>query len=109
MTITPSPRLAAAGVTELQNGGSDTFIQGLGRCIGPLVKLHKATAAQGPLAGGGGGGGHGPALDLAMLLARKATREFFLADGSYDHRRFGPARSHCCCVPHIHSITESPL
>ena len=41
-------RLATAGVTELQGGGAETFIAGLGRAIGPLVKLYRATLALKP-------------------------------------------------------------
>ena len=48
----------------------DSFIEGLARAIGPLVKYHRAT-------------GHGPALQLATLLKDKAIAEAFLPDGAY--------------------------
>jgi hypothetical protein len=60
-----------------------TFISGLARSIGPLVKYYRAT-------------GHGPALELAIVLKEKAVREFFAKDGSYDGERFGT---------HAHSVT----
>ena len=40
----------------------------------------------------------GEALDLALLLARKATTEFFLDDGSYDAERFGGHTHSTTCV-----------
>ena len=40
----------------------------------------------------------GEALDLALLLARKATTEFFLEDGSYDAERFGGHTHSTTCV-----------
>ncbi len=60
-----------------------TFVWGLARSIGPLVKLYRAT-------------GHAPALELALVLADKATAEFYREDGAYDHRTFGT---------HTHSAT----
>lgn len=48
---------------------SPTFITGLGRAIGPLVKLYRTT-------------GHGRALELAVVLKDKAVGEFFLPDGA---------------------------
>ncbi len=60
-----------------------TFVEGVGRAIGPLTKLHQAT-------------GSGDALELAQDLAAHATERFFLADGSYDADRLGA---------HTHSTT----
>lgn len=60
-----------------------TFIVGIARAIGPLVKLYRATA-------------YGPALELAEILKEKALAEFFQADGSYDREKFGT---------HTHSTT----
>ena len=62
-----------------------TFITGLGRAIGPLVKYYRAT-------------GHGPALELAVLLKEKAVAAYFLADGSYDRERFGEHTHSTTCV-----------
>ena len=49
---------------------ASTFLNDLGRSIGPLVKYYRAT-------------GYGPALDLAALLKEKAVDEFFPSDGDY--------------------------
>ena len=62
-----------------------TFITGIARAIGPLVKYFRAT-------------GSGKALELASLLAEKATSEFFLADGSYDREKFGVHTHSTTCV-----------
>ena len=60
-----------------------TFVEGVGRAIGPLTKLYGAT-------------GSGAALETAQDLAAHATERFFLADGSYDADRLGA---------HTHSTT----
>ena len=62
-----------------------TFIVGLARAIGPLVKLHRTTGCTG-------------ALDLALELAQKATDEFFLPDGGYDRDDFGAHTHSTTCV-----------
>ena len=62
-----------------------TFITGLGRAIGPLVKYYRAT-------------GYGPALELAVLLKEKAVADYFLADGGYDAGRFGEHTHSTTCV-----------
>ena len=74
-------RLAGLGLAD--QGWSGTFITGIGRCIGPLVKLHRGT-------------GSAAALSLAKLLAEKALDEFFTTDGAYDGEAFGT---------HVHSTT----
>ena len=61
-----------------------TFIIGLGRSIGPLVKYFRATS-------------HAPALDLAIVLKEKAL-EFFGVDGSYDREAFGSHTHSTTCV-----------
>ena len=61
------------------------FLIGEARAIGPLVKLYRAT-------------GHGPALELAMILAEKVVGEFFLADGHYDPNTFGGHTHSTTCV-----------
>ncbi len=60
-----------------------SFISGLARAIGPLVKYYRAT-------------GSSRALELAIVLKEKAIREFFLGDGSYNPDTFGT---------HVHSVT----
>ena len=62
-----------------------TFIAGLARAIGPLVKLHRHTGCAG-------------ALDLALELADKATNEFFLPSGAYDRETFGAHTHSTTCV-----------
>ena len=62
-----------------------TFITGLGRAIGPLVKYYRAT-------------GYGPALELAIVFKEKAVADYFLADGSYDTDRFGDHTHSTTCV-----------
>lgn len=47
-----------------------TFITGLARAMGPLVKFYRAT-------------GYGPALELAIALKEHALEGFFPEDGSY--------------------------
>jgi len=61
------------------------FIMGLGRAIGPLVKLHRHTGCPG-------------ALELALALADKATDEFFLPSGAYDRETFGGHTHSTTCV-----------
>ncbi len=63
----------------------NTFITGVARAIGPLVKYFRAT-------------GSGKALELASLLAEKATSEFYLPDGSYDREKFGAHTHSTTCV-----------
>ena len=62
-----------------------TFIIGLARAIGPLVKLHRHTGCRG-------------ALELALALAGKATSEFFVASGAYDRESFGGHTHSTTCV-----------
>ncbi len=62
-----------------------TFITGVGRAIGPLVKYYRAT-------------GSGKALELASLLAEKAASEFFVPDGAYDREKFGVHTHSTTCV-----------
>ena len=63
---------------------STTFIRGVARAIGPLVKYYRAT-------------GYGRALELAVVLKQKAITEAFTEDGSYDRDIFGT---------HVHSTTS---
>ena len=62
-----------------------TFIRGVGRAIGPLVKYYRAT-------------GYGPALELAIRLKDKAVTDHFTPDGSYSTERFGPHTHSTTCV-----------
>ena len=63
--------------------GDSTFIAGLARAMGPLVKLYQATGLE-------------SALELAIVLKEKTVAEFFKEDGQYDRETFGP---------HTHSVT----
>ena len=60
-----------------------SFISGLARAIGPLVKYFRST-------------GYRPALELALVLKDKAIGEFYTHEGAYDNRTFGT---------HVHSVT----
>jgi len=62
-----------------------TFIIGLARAIGPLVKLYCTT-------------GCAPALELAIVLKEKAIAEFFDVNGAYDRVRFGTHTHSTTCV-----------
>ena len=62
-----------------------TFIVGIARAIGPLVKFYRAT-------------GCAPALELAVVLKEKAISSFFSEDGAYDRDRFGPHTHSTTCV-----------
>lgn len=61
-----------------------SFVNGLARTIGPLVKYYRVT-------------NYGPALELALLLKQKTVNEAFTNDGSFDEKVFGY---------HIHSTTS---
>ena len=62
-----------------------TFIEGLGRAIGPLVKYYRTT-------------GSDAALELAQTLRDHALDRFFLDDGSYETERFGAHGHSTTCV-----------
>jgi hypothetical protein len=49
---------------------ASSFLNGLGRSIGPLVKYYRATSYR-------------PALDLAIALKEKAIAEYFAEDGAF--------------------------
>jgi hypothetical protein len=74
-------RLESEHALKCYRDGS--FVTGVARSIGPLVKYYRAT-------------GYGPALELAIALKEKALAEVFKEDGSYDSDVFGT---------HAHSIT----
>ena len=60
---------------------NSTFIVGLARCIGPLVKYFHAS-------------GNARALELAVCLKNKCVDEFFTAEGTYDRDTFGETHDH---------------
>ncbi len=61
-----------------------TFVNGLGRAIGPLVKLYRSAGLE-------------RALELALVLKEKAVKEFYKEDGGYDSDT---------CGAHTHSVTS---
>ena len=74
-------RLAERGVSM----NNSTFIVGLARCIGPLVKYFHAS-------------GNARALELAVCLKNKCVDEFFTAQGTYDRDTFGETHDHFVAV-----------
>ncbi len=62
-----------------------TFVEGVGRAIGPLVKCVRTT-------------GSDAALELAQTLKDHALDTAFLADGSYEWERFGAHGHSTTCV-----------
>jgi len=62
-----------------------TFVEGVGRAIGPLVKYVRTT-------------GSDAALELAQTLKDHALDRFFLPDGSYETERFGAHGHSTTCV-----------
>ena len=70
------------GVSVARRG---TFVSGLARAIGPLVKYFQAT-------------GYGPAQELAIVLKEKATERAFPADGSYHSEVLGSHTHSTTCV-----------
>ena len=75
------PRLRDLGLNYQECQG---FIHGEARMLGALVKYYRATGSE-------------PALELALILKKKAIGKFYLADGDYDPERF--------CTRHSHSVT----
>ncbi len=73
-------RLEKAGAVVQR---SRSYISGVARTIGPLVKYFRTT-------------GYAPALDLAIVLKEKCLDGYYTEDGSYDRDLFGT---------HAHSIT----
>ncbi|MDP7130230.1 MAG: hypothetical protein QF437_07065 [Planctomycetota bacterium] len=63
----------------------ESFITGVARCIGPLVKLYRATSLS-------------SALELALALKEKAVNEVYLEAGDYDEGRFGSHTHSTTCV-----------
>ena len=65
--------------------GEHTFITGLGRSIGALVKIYDCTRYE-------------PAIKLASMLVEKSLSEFFLSEGLYDSKIFGTHTHSTTCV-----------
>jgi hypothetical protein len=78
-------RLGTDHAVKLVEGDSSTFITGLARAIGPLVKYYRAA-------------GYAPALELALVLKEKAIHEFFTEDGRYARQEFGTHTHSTTCV-----------
>ena len=74
-------RLEDEGVVSIRR--TQSFISGVARAIGPLVKYYRTT-------------GYPPALDLAIMLKEKCLDGYFTQDGSYAPSLFGT---------HAHSVT----
>ncbi len=71
-----------------------TFVTGVARSIGSLVKYYRAT-------------GYGPALELALVLKEKALAEVFKEDGSYDPGVFGThAHSTTCTLSSLAQLAD---
>ena len=62
---------------------SGSFVSGLARALGPLVKLYRAT-------------GNGRVLELAVVIREKLIEECYSEDGRYNRETFGT---------HSHSVT----
>lgn len=63
----------------------DTFIVGIARMIGPLVKYHAVTGCD-------------AAMDLALTLKNELIQGYFLPDGSFDSALFGSHTHSTTCV-----------
>ena len=70
------------GLNVMKDG---TFITGLARSIGPLVKLYHTL-------------GMGSAMNLAITLKEKAVNNFFKEEGTYDNQLFGTHTHSTTCV-----------
>jgi hypothetical protein len=76
--------IRAAGA-RLVHSPNESFVLGLGRAIGPLVKYYRAT-------------GHAPALELAVVLADTATTHYYLPEGDFDPAKFSTHTHSTTCV-----------
>ncbi len=70
---------------QLIHSPNESFVLGLGRAIGPLVKYYRAT-------------GYGPALELALILADTACAHYFKPDGGFDPALFSTHTHSTTCV-----------
>ena len=70
-----------------------SFLNGLGRTIGPLVKYFRAT-------------GYGPALDLAIVLKDKAVAGFFPENGEYQTAHGLHGHSTTCTMSSLAQLAD---
>ena len=70
-----------------------SFLNGLGRTIGPLVKYFRAT-------------GYGPALDLAIVLKDKAVAGFFPENGEYQAAHGLHGHSTTCTMSSLAQLAD---
>jgi len=75
--------------------GDDSFVLGIARSIGPLVKYYRATGYKG-------------ALNLAVLLKEKALRDIFDEEGSFRVETFGThSHSTTCTMSSLAQLADS--
>lgn len=75
--------------------GDDSFVLGIARSIGPLVKYYRAT-------------GYREALNLAILLKEKALRDIFDEEGSFRIATFGThSHSTTCTMSSLAQLADS--
>ena len=71
-----------------------SFVHGLGRALGPLVKYYRVTAST-------------EALHLATVLKDKLINEFYSTDGCFDSDLFGNhVHSVTCCLSSLAQMAE---
>ena len=70
-----------------------SFLNGLGRSIGPLVKYFQAT-------------GYGPALDLAIVLKERTVAEFFTENGEYQAAHGLHGHSTTCTMSSLAQLAD---
>jgi len=70
-----------------------SFLNGLGRSIGPLVKYFRAT-------------GYGPALDLAVVLKEKAVDEYFTDTGAFQAAHGFHGHSTTCVMSSLAQLAD---
>ena len=70
-----------------------SFLNGLGRAVGPLVKYYRAT-------------GYGPALDLAIALAEKAVDQFFPETGAFQEAHGFHGHSTTCVMSSLAQLAD---
>lgn len=73
-----------------------SFLNGLGRSIGPLVNYYRATS-------------HGPAPDSATALKEKAIVEFFPEDGAYPSAHRVHWHSTICAMSSLAQLADPTL
>ena len=84
-------RIESEGVRWLE---SRTFVSGLGRALGPLVKYYRATESA-------------EAMRLINILGTKLTTEYYTSEGVFDARLFGThSHSITCCMSSLAQLAE---